>query len=447
MRTIGRSRSRMPRSDRLSLFTAVVLLTLGGSVEFTAGADGPARSSPPVAPVDRSLTRARELLYFLREYTVFERTDSWIKAVHELSQLGPTAVPEIIAELDRTDRDLTRRALPMALRAIGDKRAVPALLRALPKCKLLTSDCGVYVSDPVLATFMQENSWHLQHHRESGRNAPAGPGIAAAPAGAAPPTFDVGRSVSEIVSALEKITGHSEGRERFPHSEPEKLRELSDRWNAWWKIHAREFLTEADLAVASPAASRDDPVATAGLARYGPTFPTGGGVTIGPEVVLDLGTSRKGQGWSGSQAIDFDTGHVKETMAGDIRAHHPAGPMIGMDAYGALYNFVGPGRTRVLEGKDLHIWRVEDKLWDQIDDVIAQGKKLDIERYVLRSDFRNLEKDPLPDSQTFLFTTCDGGRGILQIAEKNLTGDRGSIPILYRMFRVPPGVRARPTSP
>jgi len=438
----------MPRRNRLPLFATLVALTLGIGVEFADAADAPRISSPPAAPGDRSLTRARELLYFLREYTVFERTDSWIKAVHELSQLGPTAVPEIIAELDRTNHDLTRRVLPMTLRAIGDKRAIPALLRALPKCKLQTSSCGVWVSDPLLAAFMRKNSPQAQIVPNNRPNAGPPQGNAAPmPAREQFDTVDVDRSVGEIVSALEKITEHSEGHEMFPSSDPKMLRVLSDRWTAWWKTHAREFLTEADLAVASPAASLDDPVATAGLARYGPTFPTGGGVTIGPELVLDLGTGGKGLAWAGSQSVDFDTGTVKETVIRDLRRNDPVGTMVGVDAYGAVYNYVGPGMTRELEGKDLHIWRVPDTLWDQIDEVVATGKKIDSGLYWIRGSFASLRDEPLPDARTFLFTTRDGGRGILQIAEKDLAGNRGSIPILYRMFRVLPGVRARPTSP
>ena len=57
-----------------------------------------------------------------------ERAKTLLKA---LVDEGPAAVPELIAELDATDDDIMLRNLGFILRAIGDKRAVPALIRAL----------------------------------------------------------------------------------------------------------------------------------------------------------------------------------------------------------------------------------------------------------------------------------------------------------------------------
>ncbi|HEX7379420.1 MAG TPA: carboxypeptidase-like regulatory domain-containing protein, partial [Pirellulales bacterium] len=53
--------------------------------------------------------------------------DAWLRTLMEIVELGPAAVPELIAELDATEDDMMLRSLGFTLRAIGDQRAVPAL--------------------------------------------------------------------------------------------------------------------------------------------------------------------------------------------------------------------------------------------------------------------------------------------------------------------------------
>jgi len=81
-----------------------------------------AKGSP--RPDDRT-RRIRELIYFFRTYRVFCRDEEWAQTIRELASIGKDAVPELVAELDRTDRDATLRSLAFTLRAIGDPRAVP----------------------------------------------------------------------------------------------------------------------------------------------------------------------------------------------------------------------------------------------------------------------------------------------------------------------------------
>jgi hypothetical protein len=89
-----------------------------------------AKQSPRAADQTQ---RARELIYFFRNYRVFCRDEEWAQTIRELATIGKAAVPELVAELDRTDRDATLRSLAFCLRAIDDPRAVPALIRAIPK--------------------------------------------------------------------------------------------------------------------------------------------------------------------------------------------------------------------------------------------------------------------------------------------------------------------------
>ena len=75
--------------------------------------------------------------------------------MRELVAVGRDAVPQLCAELDRTTEDRTLRRLGFALRAIGDPRAVPALIRAIPKTLLpSSSDYGLIVIDKELMDFM-----------------------------------------------------------------------------------------------------------------------------------------------------------------------------------------------------------------------------------------------------------------------------------------------------
>ena len=76
--------------------------------------------------------------------------------MRELVAIGPAAVPPLCAELDRTTEDQTLRRLAFALRAIGDARAAPALIRAIPRTLVpASSDYGLIVGDGALAEFMQ----------------------------------------------------------------------------------------------------------------------------------------------------------------------------------------------------------------------------------------------------------------------------------------------------
>src|SRR5579875_784041 len=113
--------------------------------------------------------------------------DVWARTLKAIVDLGPEAVPELIAELDATNDDVMLRCLGFTLRAIGDKRAVPALIRALPKTLFPPgSDMGLQAEDKVLAKFMQ------QHDLDKGDSGER---------------YSFGRPVREIFGALHKLTG------------------------------------------------------------------------------------------------------------------------------------------------------------------------------------------------------------------------------------------------
>ncbi len=69
--------------------------------------------------------------------------DEWAMVLRDLILLGPKAVPELITEMDAAKSDMSMRCLAFVLRGIGDKRAVPCLIRAIPRtCIPPGSDMG-----------------------------------------------------------------------------------------------------------------------------------------------------------------------------------------------------------------------------------------------------------------------------------------------------------------
>ncbi|MHB8901223.1 MAG: carboxypeptidase regulatory-like domain-containing protein, partial [Thermoguttaceae bacterium] len=87
-------------------------------------------ASPPAAQDARIAAD----LQILRNYSIGKNEKIWAAAIRELIMIGKPAVPQLIAELDRTERPQTLSALGFALRGIGDPQAVPVLIRAIPAC-------------------------------------------------------------------------------------------------------------------------------------------------------------------------------------------------------------------------------------------------------------------------------------------------------------------------
>ncbi|HEY7118373.1 MAG TPA: sigma-70 family RNA polymerase sigma factor, partial [Tepidisphaeraceae bacterium] len=151
--------------------------------------------------------------------------DAWGGAVRDLADVGAAAVPAICAELQRTSRPYTRSALAVALRAIDDPRAVPALAAALADCPFSPNDYGgLRVKDPAILHFM------LGLQRDPGY---AGPGD---------PTINFGRPVNEITAALEQLSGgHSEGFAPARKDDRKVFQDTAHRWQTWWDQNGGKF--------------------------------------------------------------------------------------------------------------------------------------------------------------------------------------------------------------
>jgi hypothetical protein len=99
----------------------------------------------------------QEAIIALRN-TDIRNSKGWATAARRLTQIGKPAVPPLIEELDRTTADRPLRSLGFTLRAIGDPRAVPALIRAIPRTLMPPgSDFGLRMDDPGLLAFLRKH--------------------------------------------------------------------------------------------------------------------------------------------------------------------------------------------------------------------------------------------------------------------------------------------------
>jgi len=171
-----------------------------------------------------------EQLIVLREFKIGDR-ERWFAAVKRLIEIGPPAVPALCEEIRNAKRPKTQSVLAFVLRAIGDPRAVPALIDALENSGF-SSDYGVGKADTELAKFIRQ--YQID---------PVCEGIR------------LGRPVREITIALERLTGHTEGHAHFfAYDENGRLlagsyiitpevmerqrmhrKEVARRWREWWK--------------------------------------------------------------------------------------------------------------------------------------------------------------------------------------------------------------------
>jgi hypothetical protein len=402
----------------------------------TQGARTPDAKRPPRK--DDQTQRARELIYFFRTYRVFCRDEEWAQTIRELATIGKDAVPELVAELDRTDRDATLRSLAFCLRAIGDPRAVPALIRAIPKAlRPPGSDCGVNVADPALRMFMKAHQDYKDDHANS---------------------VACGRPVNEILSALERITKHREPpdvadndllRHVFLEGTPAQqaqqralFEQRQNLWQAWWSEHWQEFVTQEELHSVELAKRHEDLVEMAGVARSGALFPTGASVRLGPIRMLRLTQSAY---WNGKSHLDFDTGRIFTLYEGinstDWGERSEFGSRVSTwyRRNGIDVHCQGP-----VGGVDLQLWLIDDSRWDTLEAEIRKDEPLQLGREATDTlaRFENTWTDfDYDELATFLFTTREGGRGIVQVFPKDKDADRYRV--RYRMWL---NAQAKPTA-
>ena len=235
--------------------TAVVIAAVG---------DEPGKAAEPVPkPIADAITVLRT--------AEIRDVNRWGSAVRDLARIGKPAVPYLVAELDRTNSDRPMRGLAFALRAIGDPRAVPGLIRALARSKLVENSDGDYgfaVWNAGLLEFLQK------HDLEPG---------------ARYFTVASGNAFHEVIGALHRLTGQHfqedelhfvdrEGSAKQRWLQRWVMHDLAARWAVWWKQNWRRFTDDPESGKVSLPPLPEAPAVAPVLAD--PPFPTGDRVRV-----------------------------------------------------------------------------------------------------------------------------------------------------------------------
>ncbi len=184
--------------------------------------------------------------------------DPWLRTIKEIVDLGPAAVPELIEELDATQDPWMLQLLGFTLRAINDRRSIPALIRAIPKAMLppetekksfTIEEWQMYrrppkrimlsATDPVLRTFAQSNQLeqYIQESEEEDRKN----------------WYRFDSPAREICGAITRLTGAHNGEnellevESYSVTSPDEIRarqqlfqRVANDWSAWWQQHQND---------------------------------------------------------------------------------------------------------------------------------------------------------------------------------------------------------------
>ncbi|TWU08466.1 carboxypeptidase-like regulatory domain-containing protein [Stieleria varia] len=182
------------------------------------------------ATVPQRTTMATELFEQLKWQCANRETrfqTPWLLTMCQLAELGEDAVPVLTDQLKSADDHMTIRCIAFLLRAIGDQRAVPALIEAIPKTvRFSGSDMGLRETTPELIAFAQKHD--LDKTDEPGE-------------------YGFGRPLREVFGALESLTGQDFGQNEINFcewngDEPESIRRrklqlfqrTANHWATWW---------------------------------------------------------------------------------------------------------------------------------------------------------------------------------------------------------------------
>ncbi len=375
------------------------------------------------SPSDRT---AQILLEFRKLNHTVDETELWCLLMRELVAVGRAAVPQLCAELDQTTNDSMLRRLGFALRAIGDARAVPALIRAVPKTLLPgSSDYGLIVNDKELTYFMQ------LHHLGKGKGGTY---------------FDLGRPEREIIGALHELTKQNlDDAELFSISlseDPRRqvlqrriFRRQAQRWQAWWETNWRNFTDDAayqkvNLNVA------DEPLPPAPQA-LGKTARLSGWMT---GAVLSPAIEEGQYAW---HSYDLDTGYrpnwptriPKDEASRDEKQLADWALQSGVDLICITYRSPDGTETYALRALGMKVREIDSRDLRNIDNLIAAGTLPEgrpVDELLMHYDIKSQQF--VPDANAaFLFITREGNMGLIETTDRvtrteNLTGSAASPP-------------------
>jgi beta-lactamase regulating signal transducer with metallopeptidase domain len=374
-----------------------------------------ARELVAALPKDPHERTARILAEFRKLSKTVDECELWCSLMQDLVAIGPEAVPQICEELDHTTADRSIRRLAFALRAIGDPRAVPALIRAIPNTLLpSSSDYGLLVNDFGLTEFMQK------HDLSAGSNHRMGGGY-----------FDVGRPPREVFAALHKLT-----KQAFDDDEVGGI-SLSDdprrqvlqrrlylrnaqRWQTWWDANWKTLTQDAAYqTVGLRVVEESLPAATKTL---GPTARLGDGVqgeTLSPAVqtgkyathFLDLDT-----GYSPKWPTEFprDEAQLDQKQLAAWAAKN------GVDLMCATHVAANGTQTFVLKALGMQVWEISERDQRNLDRLIAAGtlpQGRAVKELLMHYDTES--KQSVPEANAaFIYITHEGSMGVIETTDR-----------------------------
>jgi hypothetical protein len=384
-----------------------------------------AQEKPGEKPEKSKVRKALDRLQNL-EGNFFDAKDGFAISIREIVLVGKDGVPELIDELDSTQNERMMRCLGFALRAIGDKRAIPALVRALPKtCLSPSSDYGAKVDDPELMAFMMKHD-----NDEEDRQ---------------PDMFGFGRPVVEIGFALRKLSGQKFDELELMHvflngSDHQKKQQrmlyqrCAERWEKWWNANWKEQVTDEKYSLVNLYVRKD--LENARVFPHGPLVRFGepmdgmilqsvfmpkeeGAVPLGTMVFLDLDTNRWGAVPEQLRSARGKPEKVDEIATWAARE--------GYDLMGTEYTVPGEDRPHfMLRSLGLTAWQVKTEVWNNITDELKKAElpDLGVPAAGLLAPFDSARAHYNPgEFATFLFVTREGGFGAMFVgAEITDTG-------------------------
>ena len=370
-----------------------------------------ARERVEALPKNPSERTAQILVEFRKlEHTVDE-TELWCPLLRELVAVGGTAVPQLCAELDRTTADRSLRRLGFALRAIGDARAVPALIRAVPRTLLpSSSDYGLEVGDKESMSFMQA------HDLDRGTGGEY---------------FYLGRPVREIVGTLVALTGQN-----LDDADPSGMslsedprrqvlqrriyRRHAQRWQTWWEANWQLFTSDAAYQKVNLSLA-DEPLPAAPQA-LGKTARLGGGLA---GAVLSPAIEDGPNVW---RALDLDTGYGPNWPAGIPREESARDPKqladwasrSGVDLICVAHRLPDGTETYVLEALGMRVREIGSRDLRNLDRLIAAGTLPEgrpVGELLMHYDTKSQQF--VPDANAaFVFITREGSMGVIETTDR-----------------------------
>jgi hypothetical protein len=344
--------------------------------------------------------------------SIFDHIERYSRQVRQVVEIGKPAVPQLVAALDEAYRDPHLRLLAFTLRAIGDPRAVPALIRALPKTLLPPgSDCAMSVPDQDLFDFMLAHDLDLKGEERGDRR-----------------TFSMGRPVREVAAALRKITGTRlneselfqtflEGGRTQRATERKAYYDVARHWADWWEGRANAFVDDPSLAAVNlPPLKQESPQQR---------FLAGPGVKVSAGMAGMLVSPVEGRTRCGLQLVlnrsvdlpqslfqtNSTTVWLDQVTAWAARA--------GVDVLGDEYREAQSGQLYYcLRAVGLQAWQIPNEDWSRIEQEVGRDA---LPPLTAPAGDLLMHYDPgisryMPEKRaTFLFIARDGSQGILRI--------------------------------